>query len=291
MTILYKAEHLSCYLYDNEDNPLIVCTEIKKGETFVRNEIHNQILFLLKGKLNFSYKYQVNNILEAENFVMFPSRQKYLITTEEDCAVVIMNLHHDINFCHHFPLEMLYELNDKNLFENSELHLLKINKRISEYLDGVIKTFSDGLKCTHYQDLKQKELLYYLRVYYSKRELASFFAPILNSDMQFSKMIYENYESAKNIKDLANLTNYSVSGFKKRFVKVFGISPQAWIEKEKAKKIHYEINCTQKSFKEIAVEYDFSSMSHFSKFCKKVYGNPPSILRENTQKAVLFDEQ
>ena len=290
MEQLNIAEHLNCYLYNNQNTPLITYEEKKGGETFVHNAIVNQMIFLLRGKAKFSY-IEVNNLFEAGSFLIFPGGRKYTVTTEEDCAVVVIRLHSNINFCNHFPFEMLYELSEKSLSGNStHPYMLKTNEMISGYLDNVVKSLSDGLKCAHFHDLKQKELLFYLRCYYSKKDLAAFFAPILNSDTLFSRVIYENYESVKSINDLAAVTNYSISGFKKRFIKVFGILPSVWIEKEKAKKVYYDINCTRKIFKEIAAEYNFSSVAHFSKFCKKVYGISPSVLRENTQKAVLFDE-
>jgi AraC-like DNA-binding protein len=206
----------------------------------------------------------------------------------ENSSIVIINMHSEINFCNHFPLEILYELNESIASENSA-YPLKINEVVSDYLNTVVESISDGLKCAYFQELKQKELLFYLRVYYPKKDLAAFFAPMLNNDIRFSRLIYKNYESAKSVENLAFLTNYSVSGFKKRFMKVFGIPPHHWVEKEKSKKIYYEINCTQKTFKEISIEYDFSSTAHFDKFCKRVYGMSPGVLRESTKQRVLLD--
>ena len=287
MELLNKEEHLSRYLYNNQDNPGIVQIDKTKGDTFILNEIHNRIVFLLKGKIIFSYECQVNNIFDEGTFLMFPHGGKYIMNVEENSDIVMVNMHNEISFCNHFPLEMLFGLNKSIVSENSA-YPLKINEMISDYLDIVVKSISDGLRCIHFHELKQKELLFYLRTYYSKKDLAAFFAPILNNDFHFSRLIYRYYESAKSIENLANLTNYSVSGFKKRFIKVFGMPPHSWIEKEKAKKIYYEINCTQKTFKEISIEYDFSSAAHFDKFCKRAYGMSPGVLRENTRQRVLL---
>ena len=288
MELLNKEEHLNCYLYDTQVDSIIVHLDKIKGETFLLNKIHSQIVFLLKGKINFSYEYKVDNVLDAGTFLMFPIGYEHLMNVVEDSDIIIVNMHNEINFCNHFPLEILYELN-KNVESENSTYPLKINEVISNYLDTVVQSISDGLKCAYFHELKQKELLFYLRAYYPKKDLATFFAPILNNDIRFSRLIYRNYESAKSIENLAALTNYSVSGFKKRFLKVFGIPPRSWIEKEKSKKIYYEINCTQKSFKEISIEYDFSSTAHFDKFCKRVYGMSPGVLRENSKQRVLLD--
>jgi len=285
MKLLNREEHLNCYLYDNHGDPIIAHYERKKGETFLLNKVNNQIVFLLKGKINFSCGYKVNNIFEEGTFLVLSKEYKCSVDVVEDSDIVTINMHNEINFCNHFPLEALYELNE-NMIPKKSIFPLKINEVISDHLNTIIESISDGLKCAYFQELKQKELLFYLRAYYSKKDLVAFFAPILNNDIRFSRLIYRNYESAKSIQDLAILTHYSVSGFKKRFIKVFGIPPQSWIEKEKAKKIYYEINCTQKTFKEISVEYGFSSTSHFDKFCKRVYGTSPGALRENIKQSI-----
>ena len=288
MELLNEEEHLNCYLYDNQGDPIITHIDKIKGETFLLNEIYSQIIFLLKGKINFSYECQANNIFEEGTFLMFPQGYKHVMDVKENSNIVMVNMHNEINFCNHFSLEILNELN-KSISSKNLAYSLKINEMIYDYLNTVVKTIADGLKCIYFQELKQKELLFYLRAYYPKKDLAAFFAPILNNDLHFSRLIYKNYESAKSIQNLAALTNYSVSGFKKRFMKVFGVSPSSWMEKEKAKKIYYEINYTQKTFKEISIEYDFSSTAHFDKFCKRVYGMSPGMLRESNKQKVLLD--
>jgi AraC-like DNA-binding protein len=284
MELINKKEHLNCYLYDNQQDISIVHFGNLKGRVFLFNETHSQIVFLLKGKITFSYGYQMNNIFEEGCFLMFSKGYKYTMNVLEDSDVIIINMHNEINFCNQFPLEILYELVEE---KSAYPYPLKINDAISQYLNTIIESINNGLKCAYFQELKQRELLFYLRAYYPKKDLAAFFVPILNNDTRFARLIYKNYESAKSIENLAALSNYSVSGFKKRFMRVFGIAPSNWMEKEKAKKIYSEISCTQKSFKEITVEYNFSSAAHFDKFCKRVYGMSPGVLRKNNKQRIL----
>jgi AraC-like DNA-binding protein len=181
----------------------------------------------------------------------------------------------------------LFELNKDKVINNFSLRPLKYNSVLETWLEEVLHSTVDGLKCTHYQNLKRQEVLYYLRAYYSKEDLYAFFSPILNNDTIFANLIYQNYESIKNIGELADITHYSMSGFKRKFTTVFGISPAVWIKREKAKKIYHEINCSQKPFKIIANEYDFSSPAQFNEFCKKMYKMSPGTLRKNTKERVL----
>lgn len=287
MELLNNDEHLVCFLYQ-ENDPLIIYEELKKTECLQKTKFCNQIIFLLKGKIRLSYEYQIDRIFEEETFLIFPREHMYIMSVEEDSSIVVVNLHPRLNFCTHFSLEMLYEYNKDMSYKFG--YSLKINEMIADYLNNIVKAFSGGLKCSHFHRLKQQEILFYLRAYYSREELTLFFAPILNNDIHFANTIYENYESIKNIGELANLTNYSLSGFKKRFMKIFGMSPQNWLTKEKAIKVYFEINCSKKTFKEITNKYNFSSAAHFNKFCQKAYGISPSLLRENTKKKVTLND-
>ncbi|MDR2064876.1 MAG: helix-turn-helix transcriptional regulator [Prevotellaceae bacterium] len=276
------SEHLNCYLYDNNKDPIIQHFNFEKNELFITAGTYNQIIFLLKGNVTFSYGKHLNIDLNEGSFLLLPHGFKSAIKMKDDSTIVTVNLL-KINFCNHFSLEMLYKLN-KDIKMDISPYPLKINSVIRDFLNNLVYTMSDGLKCAYLHELKQKELLYYMRAYYPKKDLFSFFVPILSDDIVFSELIYKNLDKVKTITELADIVNYSVSGFKKRFVKVFGVSPYHWILKEKAKKIYYEINCSQKSFKEISIEFDFSSSAHFDKFCKKEFGMSPGVIRNNNNK-------
>lgn len=276
-----KNEHLNCYLYDNNKDPIIQIIDLKKNDIFLTIGIYNQIIFLLNGDITYSYGKYLNKNFEEGTFLLFPHGFKCAMKVKEDSKIIIINLL-KINFCNHFSLEMLYKLNESVKLEAAH-YSLKINKVIDDFLNNILNTIGDGLKCAYLHELKQKELLYYLRAYYTKKDLFAFFLPILSDDIVFSELIYKNVDKIKTIADLADMVNYSVSGFKKRFVKIFGVSPYHWIIKEKAKKIYYEINCTQKSFKEISIEFNFSSSAHFDKFCKKEFGMSPGVIRNATK--------
>ncbi|MDR1984277.1 MAG: AraC family transcriptional regulator [Prevotellaceae bacterium] len=284
--LLNKKEHLECYMYDNKDDSIIKYINKSKGEICIANGDANQIIFLIKGKITFSYGNYLHQNFTEGTFMLFPQRYKCVLKFETDSVIVVFNMGNKVDFCKHFSLETLSSIN-KNIAASSELHPLQVNKIISHYLDNLIKSEIAGLKCLFFHELKLKELFFYLRIYYPKKDLFSFFAPILNDDFVFSELIYSNFDKIKNVGELAAITDYSLSGFKKRFIRIFRISPYQWIMKEKAKKIYHEINCTQKSFKEISGEYGFSSPAHFDKFCKQQFGTSPGTIRHNNKANIL----
>jgi len=278
--LYYKDEHTNCFLYESLTEPVISHVSKKKGEYYEVNDRHSRIFFLLKGRVRFMFGH-VSTVLEAGKFALLSRGLNYKMRVEADVSMLILTVHYKINLCKHFPLEMLDTINKTLQMDKGKIYPLKTNKILKCYLENLTATIATGLKCSYFHELKRQELFYYLRAYYPKKDLVGFFLPILNNDSKFAELVYQNYKLVENIPELAKITSYSISGFKKHFNKVFGSSPQQWIDKEKAKNIHYEILCTQKSFKEIWSEHNFYSASHFNAFCKRMFGSSPSGMRHD----------
>ena len=56
-----------------------------------------------------------------------------------------------------------------------------------------------------------------------------------------------------------------------------------WIQKKKARHIQEMINNPELSFKEIAGYFDFSTSSHFTAYCQRMFGMSPSELRKKNR--------
>jgi len=273
---------LECFLYDNDDDSLITCIKKNHNETIELNSNVNKIFFLVEGKVVLNHKYDATSY-ESGTTILIPRKWDGSMQILENAVILIVAVQNRFSFCTYFPVQMLHKWK-KNLDNNylPEVYPLQINVVINAYLTNLISLLSSHVKCKYYYEIKQQELFYYFRLYYTVNELFTFFSPLLDGDTEFTELVYKHYESVKTIAELASVTHYSVSGFKKRFIKVFGMSPYHWITKEKTKKIHNEITCTQKPFKEISMQYNFCSISHFNRFCKKVYGISPAKLRAKT---------
>ena len=274
-----EQDCLRCFSYNNAESAPVSCIKNTCGEVLELESKHDRIFFLMEGKVILEQE-NVSTTYESGTSFLILQKKNGKIQIVENAVMIIINVESRFFFCEYFPLQMLHQWK-KNFYMNHQpvVHSLQIKTAISMYLENISILVSIGLRCQYCYAIKQQELFYYFRAYYSINELFSFFSPLLNSDSGFSELVYNNYESAKTIAELADITHYSVSGFKKRFIKVFGVSPHHWILKEKTKKIYNEITCTQKPFKEIAMRYHFYSVSHFSRFCKKMYSITPAKLR------------
>jgi AraC-like DNA-binding protein len=139
---------------------------------------------------------------------------------------------------------------------------------------------ASGLSGNPYIELKMRELIYIMRQDYSEKELVGFVKYIKVRDLTFSDSVYRAYSKVNSVKELARLSYYSLSGFKKHFEKVFGVSASKWIKEKRTTEIYREIMKGEKTFKEISLDFDFSSPAHFNDFCKQQLGNTPGKLRK-----------
>jgi AraC-like DNA-binding protein len=279
MELLYQKEHTSCYQYSHHDAPLIEHLQRPKDTVLEWLPADTLLLFLVKGDLLLSYGEGIDRRVGEGTILLLSAKTPCVVKTTSDLSAMIIRLRNKLNFREYFPVASFYRRNRKSKSAPQSLRTLKINAPIEEYLHLLVATMNDGLKCGYFFQLKQKEILYYLRTYYSKHELQAFFAQIMDNDIGFSEMIYGYMDKVNSVEELATLTDYSLSGLKKRFQKVFGMPAQRWMAQEKAKKIYHEINCSTKTFKELSAEFHFSSPSHFDHFCKKNFGTSPGKLR------------
>lgn len=288
MELCHLEEHLSCFQYSTHDATMGI-TELKKNEDLQFQSDANQIIFVMEGLFNLSYKKVHNRIIKTGESILLPLHSPFVITALEDVRILMMKLNFNITFCNRLPLELLLEICGK-MPKDCDLVPLKPNKRLTGFANMVKEYIDDGLKCSFFFDLKIHEFLYLIRVYYDKQDLFNFFKPIYSNDFMFSGNVYKNLDKVKTAKELASALNYSLSGFEKKFKRVFNTSPYQWMQEQKAKKIYHEIHCSKKTFTEMAFDYEFSSPAHFNVFCKLFFGQTPGELRkENMQRcSTLF---
>lgn len=154
-----------------------------------------------------------------------------------------------------------------------ERHMLRTVEGLKLYMKGgIIDPVLAGLKTL--------ELFYNLKNSYSKDILETFFSPVCTKECSFASFVLSNHANVKTAEELAQLSNYSFSGFNKQFHKVFGISSYKWMLQQKIDKIYKEIYYeTSKPIKLIAEEFGFANISNLGDFCRKHLGASPAAIR------------
>ena len=290
MKLCHSGEHTSCFQYSTQDSSMEVI-DLKTGQSIQSDSHSNQIIFIVQGSINVTCRKIQNKRSKQGESLLIPLHSPCLIVALEDTTVMFMRLNFSIAFCSRLPLELLLESYGKIKKDTTTIGMLDPNPKLTNFVNTMLEYLNDGLKCDFFSDIKIREFLFLIRAYHSKQTVFDFFKPVYNTDFVFSNNIYKNLESVKTAKEMANALKYSLSGFEKKFKRVFNASPYQWMQEQKAKKIYHEIHCSKKTFTEMAFEYDFSSPAHFNVFCKQFFGCTPGELRkENLERsASLLD--
>jgi len=285
MKLLYINEHLSCFNYSSGEDSLINSLNIKKGDVVDKRFKNNCIVFVVDGILTFSYDSYAASFVKKGNIIICPANVKCKIFAATDSTLLIIQLNADLTFCDNFSFETLVKKKKKrrkNELNQTCLHILEANMAISHFVDMLIMYLHDGLCCTYLYKMKIKEMLFFFNAFYTKEEQKTFFAPILNSDFIFSLKVNSIYneDASTTVGKMADMMGYSLSGFGKKFKKVFSMHVNKWLQNKKAQSVYHDINCTTKTFSELAYDHNFSSPAHFSFFCKKMFDEAPGNIRK-----------
>lgn len=271
-------EHESCYNYDKTGYRLVNLLQAEENffdEALLTSHL---ILYVLKGQIELCGE-ELEKVTLTERQMFFVSiGAEFTYTLTKEAACLIFKLPDEIKLCECYHVSSLRE--EIPTFENYTPFLLEANEPIVAYMKNVQFLIQQKLFCRILLSLKVTELLYLLRVFYAKKDLALFFYTGLFDNATFTCEVIRNYRRCNTIADLAGLMNYTVSGFEKRFKKNFGVSPAKWIRDRKSKYIYKDVCRGVLNFKEIADKYNFASTSTFNDFYKLTFGETPGITRK-----------
>lgn len=281
MELLYPEEHVSCFNYDKNIRPTIETINLRQGEDRNIYIQDHKLVFVLEGSIKFSSEGKTDEVLSKGKIALFSSHSDFYCKAEEDSYIMVVRLRDRVRLCDRYSLENLIKDNEKNSDSTPVTPYLDINSVMWDFLRMLNERITEGLRCFYFFEIKIKEMFFLFRAYYPREELFRLFLPLLSRDTTFSDFILQNYHKAKTVKELAELANYSLSGFEKHFKRTFGISAGQWLNRQRAMRIYHEINCSTKTFKTISTEYGFSSPAHLNDYCKYQFGETPGSIRKN----------
>lgn len=280
MAIIYLEDHTFCNSYGENKAPIIEELQLERGKQIEFSSNNNKVLFVMSGGLDFWEGETPNRKISKKEMVMLSSNRKFTAIVNESSTVLIIKFPHNIQLWDCISMESI--INKKEINDENEIRHLEVNEVLWNYASSLKYYLSEGLSCLHFFELKLKEFFFIMKSFYSKETLASFFYPIFSNDIDFSHFIYRNYDKVKTAQELATLSNYSFSGFQKRFKRVFRVSVYHWMLQKKSQRILQDINLGVKPLKEISEEYGFNSPAHFNDFCKIHFGCTPGKMRKKS---------
>lgn len=282
MKIYYPQEHFACYNFNKGQNASLEIIKRKLGEVIERDLETTELVFVIDGHFSLSYTKYIDLDITKGKIMFFPPGSHIRVQFLEETLIIICRVQGLVQLCDCLTLEKLYD-EYKEMVEEG-FYMLDINERIYGYISHFVDCVEDGLRCSYYFATKMKELFFLLRAYYTKEQLAAFFAPLVSKNARFMKLMYENYRNVRSVQELADLSMYSSSGFKKQFNRVFGMPASEWLSSQKAAHIFQDLHNSHLSIKELADKYDFASVSSFSTFCVNKFGTSPAKMRKTGHK-------
>ncbi|MEO1436839.1 MAG: AraC family transcriptional regulator [Bacteroidota bacterium] len=159
-------------------------------------------------------------------------------------------------------------------------HKIPQQKVIDEYIKGLVFYFDhpslidEALIC-----LKIKELillLHHINHPELKALLGALFDPV---ELTFKSIVNAHLYEDLEVKDLASLTNDSLSTFKRKFKKIFQDTPARYITEKKLEKAAQLLRSTDLRVTDICYDCGFRDVSSFSKSFSRKFQLAPSLYR------------
>lgn len=171
-----------------------------------------------------------------------------------------------------------------------EFRALPTMPAINHFHHSIKQTIMDGNASPQLFTQWHDVMISMMALYYTPRQVAEFFYPVLASDFDFRRMVIDHSLKVKDLPELAALCHMSLSTFKRRFKRTFHAPAHTWIAARKAHFIYSEIVNTRKTFGEIAEQFNISSSAYLTVFCKQHFGQTPQEIRRRRYKSVLCGE-
>ena len=264
----------------NRNVPSVEAVSLNKSGKWQKTDPEGQLIILFEGKINLSVKLKRERILPVGQLFFLPPGDYCEITALEKCRFTVYKLKGKLRESELLNLNEIYY---KRYDFKEDFNPLPIKQEIWDYLQDFLTHIHNGIEKEAYYEIKTRELFFLIDNYYSKKEIAGLFCPLLSRDSSFTSYILANYEDVKTVKEFAETANMSLSTFEKTFRRTFGMPAYKWMKQKKLKRLFYEVTCTSKPLKQIMEECGFSSQSQLNDFCNKNFGIPPGKLRKQSK--------
>ena len=131
-------------------------------------------------------------------------------------------------------------------------------------------------------ELKFRELILTIADNPNNAEMQSFFGSLLNQPQAVSlqRVMNDNFCFNLKLEEYAQLSNRSLSAFKRDFQKHFETTPGKWLLEKRLNHAMNLLSNSNKTVSEAAFESGFESPSHFSRVFRQHFGIAPTAVKQ-----------
>ena len=152
---------------------------------------------------------------------------------------------------------------------------------VKQYFDGIVHLFRHRAAVN--EDmlvLKLKEIILLLMQTQNSPQISQIMNSLFSErTFSFKELIDAHVCLPVSIEDLAQLTNRSLSSFKREFKKIYNTTPGNYIIEKRTEKVADLLTISDESISHIGYQCGFMSAAHLSRVFKSKYGVTPSEYR------------
>ena len=154
---------------------------------------------------------------------------------------------------------------------------------LKNFIDSLLLMSGNGKEMTAtIQKIKLEELLLYLCYHYpEKMAQLKLRANISITEIEIKNLVESNIGSNITLDELAFLCNLSLSTFKRKFIKLYGIAPSKWFLQRRMELATALLRTGKETPSEIYYKVGYESHSSFTHSFKQVFGLTPTEYRES----------
>jgi len=199
------------------------------------------------------------------------SFQSLLVFFTQEALNNFFSKHDDIKIdTRNIPLEQVQVFTKDEFLKNFIDSLLLISKNEKEMP-------------TTLQQVKFEELLLYLCYHYpEKMRQLKIRADISITEIEIKKLVESHIATNITLDEIAFLCNMSLSTFKRKFIKLYGIAPSKWFLQKRMELATTLLKTGKEKPSEIYYKVGYESHSSFTHSFKQVFGITPTQYQERT---------
>lgn len=279
MELFCNEEHMTCVSNVGESNFGFKVGVAAKGAYYRKFESEikaNCLVFILEGETEITCD-NVRKLVKKGEFFFIPISSILETRTIQKVKYVAFSfLYGSIGTCNKHMLSTYQDGIDCSKFEFTSF---PIRRPINQFLNLLKDMVNLNINCGHLHELKVQELFILLRGLYTREEIVNIFYPIMGQEGDFRSIILDKHNTITSRHELAAITGMSVSSFSRKFKEEFGEPVYSWMLKQRSKRIYQMLSVPSIPVGDIVKEFDFSSPSHLTKYCRKQFGCTPTELR------------
>jgi AraC family transcriptional regulator, exoenzyme S synthesis regulatory protein ExsA len=157
------------------------------------------------------------------------------------------------------------------------------NPTVQAFFNSMVPYFDDGRQPDQsLLELKFRELILAIADNSRNAELLSYFCSLLQEPQTASlkKIMDDNYCFNLKLEEFAQMTNRSLSAFKRDFQKQYSTTPGKWLLEKRLNHAKHLLTNAGKTVSEASFESGFENPSHFSRSFRQHFGMAPASVRQ-----------